>query len=105
MGLLDWVKQARALRKEMDRLKRELASRTFQGASADGTVTAAVRGDMKLVRVTIARAVVEAQQVEKLEQSVCSAVNAALEKAQASAAEEMSRISLGLARPGMDVPV
>lgn len=74
MGQL--MQQAMQMQAEMQRQREELLDRTFEGSAGGGVVTAVVRGDGSLVRVTIDPDVLD--DAGMLGDLVVAAVNAAL---------------------------
>jgi DNA-binding YbaB/EbfC family protein len=79
------MQQAMQMQAEMQQHRAELAEQTFEGSSGGGVVTATVRGDGTLERVTIEPAVLD--DVEMLGDLIVAAVNQAM-AAVGKAAEE-----------------
>ena len=64
-------------------------------------ITVVANGKQEIVSITIEPEVIEAKDVEMLQDLVVAAVNEALRKAQEMASEEMRKITGGLQIPGL----
>lgn len=89
------MQQAMQMQQEMQRQREELAERTFEGSSGGGVVTAVVRGDGSIERVTIDPDVMD--DAEMLGDLVVAAVNQALAALNDAASEGLGSIG------GMDL--
>lgn len=101
VNMMKLMKQAQAMQSNMQKLQADLAERTYEFSSGGGVVKAVAKGDMTLVSLTMDSKAVDPQDVDMLQDLVISAVNGALQLARDSAAEEMGKITGGLALPGM----
>ncbi len=101
VNMMKLMKQAQAMQSNMQKLQADLAERTYEFSSGGGVVKAVAKGDMTLVSLTVDPKAVDPQDVDMLQDLVISAVNGALQLARDSAAEEMGKITGGLALPGM----
>ncbi len=101
VNMMKLMKQAQAMQSNMQKLQADLAERTYEFSSGGGVVKAVAKGDMTLVSLTVDPKAVDPQDVDMLQDLVISAVNGALQMARDSAAEEMGKITGGLALPGM----
>ena len=95
------VKQAQQMQAKMARLQEELAQRTVEASAGGGMVTAVVSGRHELVSLKIEKDVVNAEDVEMLQDLIVAAVNEGIRKAQEMAQAEMSKVTGGLKLPGM----
>lgn len=75
------MKQAQKLQKQMEKSQAELAATTFTASSAQNLVTASVTGDKKLSSLDFKPEIVDADDIETLQDMTIQAINAALEKA------------------------
>ncbi|TYO98070.1 hypothetical protein EDC39_1086 [Geothermobacter ehrlichii] len=100
-GLGNIMKQAQLMQKKMMRLQEELAEREVEASAGGGMVTAVVNGRQQLLSLTIDPGVVDAEDVEMLQDLVLAAVNEALKKSQEMMQEEMGKLTGGLNIPGM----
>ena len=95
------MRQARQMQARLEKIQLELAEARTEASAGGGAVIAVVIGGNRLESIEIAPDVVDAGDVELLEDLVMVAVNEALEKAQANAASKMSAVTGGLNIPGL----
>ena len=100
-GMQDMLRQAQLMQKKMASVQEELKVREVDGTSGGGMVTVRATGGQQIVAVTIDKSVVEAGDVEMLQDLVLAAVSDALNKAKAMMEQEMGKITGGLKIPGM----
>ncbi|MHC1701209.1 MAG: YbaB/EbfC family nucleoid-associated protein [Humidesulfovibrio sp.] len=100
-GMQDMLRQAQMMQKKMTAIQEELKTREVEATSGGGMVTVRCTGGQEIVSVTIDKSVVEAGDVEMLQDLVLAAVRDALKKAKAMTEEEMGKITGGLKIPGM----
>lgn len=99
------MKQAQEMQTKMAEMQKELEKITVEGASGGGMVKVTVncKGDVQSLKID--PSIVDASDVEMLEDLVVAALNDAKTKAEARTAEEMSKITGGLNLPGgMNLP-
>jgi len=94
MGML---KQVQAMQAKMAAVQAELESLTVEATVGGGVVTAVVTGAQKLVSVTIATDVIG--DADMLPDLIVAAVNEALDRSRAMAAEKMQAVTAGLGLP------
>jgi DNA-binding YbaB/EbfC family protein len=95
------LKQAQKMQAKVSEMQAELADRRIEASAGGGMVTAIVNGKQELVGLKLEREVVNADDVEMLEDLVLAAVNEAMARAGELAAEEMRKITGGLSLPGL----
>ena len=95
------MRQAQKLQAQMTKLQEDLANLTVEATSGGGAVTVVANGQQQLISVTISPEVVDADDVEMLQDMVLTAVNDALAKAQEAAAKKMSSLTGGLNIAGL----
>jgi len=100
-GMQDMLRQAQMMQKKMTAIQEELKTREVEATSGGGMVTVRCTGGQEIVSVTIDKSVVEAGDVEMLQDLVLAAVRDALKKAKAMTEEEMGKITGGMKIPGM----
>ncbi|NNE09330.1 MAG: YbaB/EbfC family nucleoid-associated protein [Gemmatimonadetes bacterium] len=93
MGLM---KQAKQMQSKMAKIQEELAERTVEAAAGGGAVKVIATGKQEIVEITISPEVVDADDVEMLQDLVTAAVNEALRAAGEMAQEEMAKVTGGL---------
>ena len=94
MGMLKQVQQMQA---KMAAVQAELETATVEATVGGGVVTAVATGAQKLVSITIAPEVVG--DADMLPDLVLAAVNEALDRSRALAAERMQAVTAGLGLP------
>ncbi|MEX5396889.1 YbaB/EbfC family nucleoid-associated protein [Streptococcus sp. ZJ93] len=80
MNMQQMMKQAQKLQKQMEKSQTELAATKFTGTSAQELVSVTFTGDKKLVAIEFKPEVVDADDVETLQEMTIQAVNQALTK-------------------------
>lgn len=94
MGMLKQVQQMQA---KMAQAQEELESLSVEGSAGGGVVKAVATGAQKILSITISEEV--AGDVEMLPDLVVAAVNDALDRSRAMAAERMQKVTAGLGLP------
>ena len=99
------MKQAQQMQQKMAELQNQLADLELTGAAGGGMVQALMNGKGVLRGLKIDPALVNADDVEVLEDLVLAAVNDAKSKVESRVQEEMQKLTGGLALPpGMTLP-
>src|SRR5437588_9497753 len=94
MGMLKQVQQMQA---KMAAVQADLESTTVEASAGGGVVTAVVTGSQKVVSITISPDVIG--DAEMLPDLVVAALNEALDRSRAMAAERMQSVTAGLGLP------
>jgi len=97
----DMLRQAQLMQRKLAAAQDELKTREVEAASGGGMVTVRATGGQEIVSVVIDKSVVEAGDVEMLQDLVLTAVQDALKKAKAMNEAEMGKITGGVKIPGM----
>src|SRR5258708_31965606 len=99
------MKQAQQVQTKMAEMQEHLGTLEVEGAAGGGLVRATVTGKGELKHLKIEPSLVDPKEVEVLEDLVVAAVNDARAKVDALTAEEMKKVTGGLALPpGMKLP-
>ena len=96
----EMLKQAQRVQERMAELQRELMNRRFEATSGGGMATAVVSGQLRVLELRIEPSLVSAGDLEMIQDLAAAAVNAALEKAQASVQQEIQQLQGSLMMPG-----
>lgn len=96
MNQMNMIKQAQKMQQDLLKMQEEMEQREYTATSGGGAVTAVASGKRKLLSLTISPDAVDPEDVEMLQDLVLAAVNEALRLAEASAEENMSRLTGGL---------
>jgi len=100
-GLGGIVKQAHQMQRRMAQLQEELEKKQVEASSGGGMVTAVVSGKQQLLDLKIDPSVVDADDVEMLQDLIMAAINEAVKQSQQMASEEMSKVTGGMNIPGL----
>ena len=95
------LKKAQQLQERMVKLQEELGEKTIETSSGGGMVTIVANGKQEIVSVKIDPEVVNADDVEMLEDLIIAAINDALYQAKQMVSEEMAKLTGGVTIPGM----
>jgi len=95
------LKQAQKMQKEMGRIKSELRERVVEGSSGGGMVKVHVNGLQEVLSVKIDPSVVDADDVEMLEDLVMAALKQGLKAAKELSESEMAKLTGGIHLPGL----
>ena len=97
----EMMRQAQQLQAKLEKAQEELATETVEASAGGGAVTVVVTGNQEVRSVKISPEVVDAEDVEMLEDLVMSALNEALRKSQEMAASRLGALTGGLKIPGL----
>jgi DNA-binding YbaB/EbfC family protein len=100
-NMMSMMKQAQKLQAKMMEVQAELANRTVSAQAGGGMVEAVVNGRQELLSLRIDPEVVNAEDVEMLQDLISAAVNEALNRSREMMAAEMSKLTGGMQIPGM----
>lgn len=100
-GMQQMMRQANQMQNRMKKVQEELAQMEFDGTSGGGAVTVKVNGDNIVQSVTINKEVMEAGDVEMLQDLILTATNDAIKLAKETSEKEMNKITGGIGMPGM----
>lgn len=95
------MKQAQKLQKEMEQAQKDLETKEFEVSVGGGAVIVKANGKKELISIKIKPEVVDADDVEMLEDLVLSAVNEVLKKADEESANSMGKLTGGMNIPGL----
>lgn len=96
-GRADQMAEAQAM---LQRAQEQLAAQTVEGSAGGGAVRVTMNGEQKVRAVKIAPDVVDADDVEMLEDLIVAAIHDAAERASALQADSLGMLTGGLAPPG-----
>ena len=95
------LRQAQDLQAKRLKAQQELAEMTTEVSSGGGAIKIVIDGQQRIHSVSISPEVINAEDVEMLEDLVMTAVNEAIQKSQELAASHLSGLTGGLKIPGM----
>ncbi|HHP51394.1 MAG TPA: YbaB/EbfC family nucleoid-associated protein [Moorella mulderi] len=100
MNLNKMMKEMQKMQAKIAKLQEELGERVVEASAGGGAVKVKANGRQEIVEIKIDPQVVEAQDVEMLQDLIVAAVNQALREAQQMVAQEMGKITGNLPLPG-----
>ncbi|MCK4924759.1 MAG: YbaB/EbfC family nucleoid-associated protein [Spirochaetes bacterium] len=101
---MNFLKQAQELQEKIKKMQEDLVNKQASGSSGGDMVKATVNGKHELVDITIAKEVVNPDDIEMLEDLVVAAVTDAMHKIEEVIKSEMAKVTGGLSIPGLEVP-
>jgi len=101
MDIQKLMKQAQEMQAGMQKTQEELAAKTVEASVGGGKVTVIATGAGDIQSISIDPSVVDASDVEFLEELVLSGVQEAAAKGKEMAAKEMGKLTGGMGLPGM----
>jgi len=100
-GMNEMIRQAQIMQRKMSDAQEALKTKFVEASSGGGMVTVKVSGSQEVTEVIIEKSVMEAGDVEMLQDLVMTAMNDALKKSKDMVEEQMKGITGGLSIPGM----
>ena len=98
---MNMIKQAQKMQQDMLKMQEEMESKKYDATAGGGMVKAVVNGKHEVLSLTINPETVDPEDVEMLQDMVVAAVNEAMRKAEAEAAQNMSKLTGGLNLGGL----
>ena len=95
------IHQARKMQDQITALQEDIEQRTFTASAGGGAVNVTVTGKKTLQSIELKPEVVDASDIEMLQDLIISAVNEAVNSVEETTESEMSKITGGVALPGL----
>ncbi len=95
------MKQAQKMQRDMAKMQEELKDTEVEASAGGGAVTVKVTGKQELISIAISPEVVDADDIEMLQDLVLAAVNEGLNQSRELAKQEMLKITGGIEIPGL----
>ena len=102
-GMQNMMKQAQQLQKKMMKMQDELAEKEYEAASGGDMVKVKINGRLEVKSVTLAKEIVNPDDVEMLEDLVVAATNGAIKMVQEAQNDSMSSLTGGMKIPGLNM--
>ena len=101
MNIAKMLKQAQQMQSQLAETQAQLAGKTVEASSGGGKVTVTANGAGDVTAIKIDPAIVNADDVDLLEDLVLLAVKQAIGDAKKMASDEMGKITAGMNIPGL----
>ena len=98
------MKQMQQMQLRMAKVQEELERKIITAEAGGGVVKVTVNGKQAVLKIEINPEVINPAEKDMLEDLVLTAVNQAVERSTAMAAEEMNKFTGGMMPPGMKFP-
>ena len=95
------LRQIQQMQARLQKVQEELEQAQVTASAGGGAVQVTVSGKLRVLAVRIDPSAVDPDDLGMLEEMVQSAVNSALDQAQAMAQEKLSRVTGGMNIPGL----
>jgi len=95
-NMLKKMKQAATMQRQMKKVQKMLAKQTVEISSNDGLVTVIASGDMAVKSIKIDQEKLDLDKLTRLERTLASTVNSALDSAKKMAGGQMGKMSADL---------
>ncbi len=103
MDINEIMGKVKDLHKKFLEIQQEIASKTVEASAGGGMVVAIANGAGQVVDIKIDSSVVDANDVQMLQDLIVAAVNEALKKAKEMREEELASLTGGIKIPGMEL--
>ncbi len=95
------IKQAQRMQDQITELQEEIEARDFSATAGGGAVEVVLTGKKTIKSLTLKPEVVDADDIEMLQDLIISAVNEAINNIEAETEAEMGKITGGVSLPGL----
>lgn len=95
------IKQAQKMQEQMMKMQEELETKTYEAAAGGGAVKVTFDGKRELKDIVISPEVVDADDVEMLQDLIMAAVNEGLRRIEEENTAQLGSITGGLNIPGL----
>lgn len=99
-GMSNLAQRIQKMQQDMVKAQEELAEETLEVSAGGGMVKVVITGHQRIRSIEIKPEVVDPEDVEMLQDMLVAAVNQAIERSQAKAAERLEGLTGGLNLPG-----
>ncbi|MBE6451928.1 MAG: YbaB/EbfC family nucleoid-associated protein [Alphaproteobacteria bacterium] len=104
MNIQGIMKQAQLMQKKMEEEQAKLAQEEVEGNSGGGMVKVVLNGKFEMKKLTVDKSLVNADDIEILEDLIAAAYNDAKNKVDAKMHDSMSAMTGGLNLGGLKLP-
>lgn len=100
-GMNELMRQAARMQRKVDQVKKECATKEVSATAVGDKVTATATYEGKVSRIEIDPEFLKSESIDLVLDSVCAAVNSALEQAEKAMEAELEKVTGGVKIPGM----
>lgn len=90
------MKQAQKMQKQMEEKTKELEEKTWEASAGGGAVTVKISGKKEILAITLAKEVVDPDDIEMLEDLIVAATNEAIRKVEEESSAMLGALTGGL---------
>lgn len=94
MNINQLMKEAKKMQADMEKSQEELAEKEFDATAGGGAVYAKVSGKKEIKEIIIKKEVVDAEDVEMLQDLILTCINEALRKVDSAQAQEFGKYNI-----------
>ena len=98
MDMMKMMKQAASLQKEMKKKQKELSR--MKMTHEEGGVRIEISGELKVLQVSIDPSLIQSGDLKRIEKTIETALQGAVDMAQKKVGEQMSSLTAGMGLPG-----
>ncbi len=95
------IRQAQKMQEDMEKLQADLDEREYTINAGGGVVTVVIAGTKEIKSIELKPEIVDADDVETLQDILVAAVNEAIKTVEKTNSEAMSKVTNGMNVPGM----
>lgn len=95
------MKQAKMMQKKMAEVQEELKNMEFEASAGGGAVKAKVNGDQEILEIKLNNEMIDADDLDMVEDMVMVAVNDALKQSKDETKNKMAGLTGGMDIPGL----
>ena len=95
------IKQAQKMQDQITELQEDIEAREFSATAGGGAVEVTITGKKTIKSLTLKPEVVDPEDIEMLQDLIISAINEAVNNIETTTESEMSKITGGVALPGL----
>jgi DNA-binding YbaB/EbfC family protein len=95
------LRQAQKMQENIGKVQEELDQKEYSITSGGGAMEVSITGKREIQSITIKPEVVDADDIEMLQDLLVAAVNEAIRKVDETSAKEMEKVTGGISMPGM----
>lgn len=101
MNIQEMMRQAQKMKQKLEKVQAEVGEKSVEGTAGGGMVVVTCNGKNQILGVKIEKDVVNPEDIEMLQDLIVAATNQAIARAQEMMNTEVSKVTGGMAMPGM----